>query len=130
MFAFEYSPRMVAAVQTEKNFRQILEERLKSSPTGQPKPDQPTDLPFEEINPIRDGRAEPKAPTEIGTDRDPLSEAFHQTLDELNAALESNAPVNSIQYFESRSLANHPRCLLYTSPSPRDLSTSRMPSSA
>ena len=30
----------------------------------------------------------------------------------------------------SNSIANHGTCLLYTSPSPRDLSTSRMPSSA
>ena len=109
MFAFEYSPSLVAAVQTEKNFRQILEERLKSAPTGQLKPGQPTDLPFEEINPIRDRGVEPKTPAEIGIDSDPISKAFHQTLNELNAALESNAPVNSIQYFESRSLANHPR---------------------
>ena len=29
-----------------------------------------------------------------------------------------------------RDLHNETRCLLYTSPSPRDLSTSRMPSSA
>ena len=32
--------------------------------------------------------------------------------------------------YKRRATANHGFCLLYTSPSPRDLSTSRMPSSA
>ena len=32
--------------------------------------------------------------------------------------------------FEGESYADIPTCLLYTSPSPRDLSTSRMPSSS
>ena len=35
-----------------------------------------------------------------------------------------------IQYFEGVCIAKKNSCLLYTSPSPRDLSTSRMPSSA
>ena len=33
-------------------------------------------------------------------------------------------------YLEGRMPVDHRTCLLYTSPSPRDLSTSRMPSSA
>ena len=33
-------------------------------------------------------------------------------------------------YLEKRTNVRHYICLLYTSPSPRDLSTSRMPSSA
>ena len=32
--------------------------------------------------------------------------------------------------FKGKKMAGHMGCLLYTSPSPRDLSTSRMPSSA
>ena len=35
-----------------------------------------------------------------------------------------------LQAFEGVVIAKRNRCLLYTSPSPRDLSTSRMPSSA
>ena len=46
--------------------------------------------------------------------RDPEQPEFHQAVEEV---LESLAPVIKA-------------CLLYTSPSPRDLSTSRMPSSA
>ena len=38
-----------------------------------------------------------------------------------------NDPVNSMEYVTN---ALREVCLLYTSPSPRDLSTSRMPSSA
>ena len=37
-------------------------------------------------------------------------------------------PLQNVDHFEMRS--GHNICLLYTSPSPRDLSTSRMPSSA
>ena len=36
----------------------------------------------------------------------------------------------SDSYYVRPATGNHPGCLLYTSPSPRDLSTSRMPSSA
>ena len=39
------------------------------------------------------------------------------------------ATVSSIEILSGRDESNQP-CLLYTSPSPRDLSTSRMPSSA
>ena len=46
--------------------------------------------------------------------------------DIVNEAL-THGPFNKIVYYEKPILKN---CLLYTSPSPRDLSTSRMPSSA
>ena len=39
-------------------------------------------------------------------------------------------PLPEIDSTEASSVANLLACLLYTSPSPRDLSTSRMPSSA
>ena len=38
--------------------------------------------------------------------------------------------LGATDYRDARIKATHKRCLLYTSPSPRDLSTSRMPSSA
>ena len=52
-----------------------------------------------------------------------------QTIKELKEELEYKnfkTNLNLIQTYKSLSIA----CLLYTSPSPRDLSTSRMPSSA
>ena len=39
-------------------------------------------------------------------------------------------PIIPIMYFTTDSEVKEVACLLYTSPSPRDLSTSRMPSSA
>ena len=38
--------------------------------------------------------------------------------------------LNRSEYLLEKALSNNRSCLLYTSPSPRDLSTSRMPSSA
>ena len=54
------------------------------------------------------------------------------TLDEILARLESvGLSVAAHKYtFFSREIVWCGNCLLYTSPSPRDLSTSRMPSSA
>ena len=73
-----------------------------------------------------------------GADRDRLYVFIGrpQTWDNENAPPD---PVDSFQEFSDdyadmislkRVLANDTICLLYTSPSPRDLSTSRMPSSA
>ena len=41
-----------------------------------------------------------------------------------------HAPINMVDLSYAPSIAVPAPCLLYTSPSPRDLSTSRMPSSA
>ena len=41
-----------------------------------------------------------------------------------------NLPTDAMPVFKSHTGATVKTCLLYTSPSPRDLSTSRMPSSA
>ena len=66
---------------------------------------------------------------ELGTEELPpkalkrLSESFSQEL--LNGLLEAEL-ISEAQQGTARPFA----CLLYTSPSPRDLSTSRMPSSA
>ena len=50
---------------------------------------------------------------------DPQGKVIHQTLDGMG--FDDVNEVRQGKYFD---------CLLYTSPSPRDLSTSRMPSSA
>ena len=42
----------------------------------------------------------------------------------------SNEAIQGVQFSETPDCGSAPFCLLYTSPSPRDLSTSRMPSSA
>jgi len=61
---------------------------------------------------------------------DVAQEAFlraYQKFDSLREAEKFRAWVNRIVF---RLALNRKSCLLYTSPSPRDLSTSRMPSSA
>ena len=52
----------------------------------------------------------------------------HNARADLQAACDSVALAESISIYNGGKLDND--CLLYTSPSPRDLSTSRMPSSA
>ena len=47
-----------------------------------------------------------------------------KVLDEIKTEFSSNKPLNGLN------IGACMHCLLYTSPSPRDLSTSRMPSSA
>ena len=48
-----------------------------------------------------------------------------------NTGLDKNTARNAIKNKTSRSISNYIRfCLLYTSPSPRDATLSRMPSSA
>ena len=47
-----------------------------------------------------------------------------------NAVIGKAHRLNLSAKIKTRSSINHNNCLLYTSPSPRDLSTSRMPSSA
>ena len=52
---------------------------------------------------------------------------------EENSAFFQNGPSGYINFADLRGVSGNPQfdsCLLYTSPSPRDLSTSRMPSSA
>ena len=60
---------------------------------------------------------------------------FIKRLDELHTLRESKAArtgkaIEEPIFAESQNSAKIGSCLLYTSPSPRDLSTSRMPSSA
>ena len=45
-------------------------------------------------------------------------------------ALQNKIPILSFYVFSTENRKRPKTCLLYTSPSPRDLSTSRMPSSA
>ena len=73
----------------------------------------------------------------IGPVTDALMEAMGETLTVICPALPVNGRtiyqgylfVGDVPMNES-GMRHHPVCLLYTSPSPRDLSTSRMPSSA
>ena len=59
-----------------------------------------------------------------------LEELIEQTLVE-NPVLEEGMDIDSFPNRETPAAEDNPEtCLLYTSPSPRDLSTSRMPSSA
>ena len=59
------------------------------------------------------------------------TDAYHYFHDEQGNAHEVGTLLINKPYFETlESIAKNPSCLLYTSPSPRDLSTSRMPSSA
>ena len=48
----------------------------------------------------------------------------------IHTAVNKGLKVNSIRTLKSEEIVVIKSCLLYTSPSPRDLSTSRMPSSA
>ena len=50
--------------------------------------------------------------------------------DQLLKAAEKDFRENNIKFKNLKCLSTPKSCLLYTSPSPRDLSTSRMPSSA
>ena len=52
------------------------------------------------------------------------------TIKDNNLANSLSGKVAGLQISQAGSLGSSSRCLLYTSPSPRDLSTSRMPSSA
>ena len=54
------------------------------------------------------------------------SEAIHKAVERMGFAEMTEIQEKTIPLM----LAGHDVCLLYTSPSPRDLSTSRMPSSA
>ena len=63
------------------------------------------------------GSKESPLPTQMGLSRKHITEACHQALKRLQ-----------VDYLDLYFC--HRPCLLYTSPSPRDLSTSRMPSSA
>ena len=62
------------------------------------------------------------------------SQLLELPIDELEKELENEIQVNPVleekSIEESRTNNQIDPCLLYTSPSPRDLSTSRMPSSA
>ena len=67
-----------------------------------------------------------------------LNVIFHQNIDEstngwtgaaIYAEAEAVLNVDQCQFIDNKT-TNLDGCLLYTSPSPRDLSTSRMPSSA
>ena len=58
--------------------------------------------------------------SQCGGDEDFLYELLRETHKEIKN------PISEIDNFSDNSIS----CLLYTSPSPRDLSTSRMPSSA
>ena len=96
---------------------------------------------------IMDAVTDPKAATQAGAplvhDDVPNNICFDWELgnpkEEVSAALASAAHVTELEFvnqrvvpnaMEPRSAIGHWDCLLYTSPSPRDLSTSRMPSSA
>jgi len=61
-------------------------------------------------------------------DEDEESARLIPFLDRFRECYAGNAPVDRLQLFPPLLSIN--TCLLYTSPSPRDLSTSRMPSSA
>ena len=110
------NPKLASAVQTQKKFRHLLEKRLEKVKAVQPpriaQPTLPTERNIDESNSVRGTTAtefsRESASSEMGN-RDPLSEAYHRTLGELNAALESQAPVDSVEYFESQAIANHPR---------------------
>ena len=58
-----------------------------------------------------------------------LDNGLEETIKALYTCIES-AEFNSVVFVTSKRVVEERGCLLYTSPSPRDLSTSRMPSSA
>ena len=63
----------------------------------------------------------------FGSVRDNVAYARNCTEDEINSALEAAGALDFVSQLPD---GMDTTCLLYTSPSPRDLSTSRMPSSA
>ena len=113
--AFLNSPNLASAFQTEKNFRKILEMRLdqandqandqtkQTQSPPNPQPPQSVEQNVDGSDPIWESTFEPNRPGDLG------SEAFQRTLGELDAALNCQAPVDSVQYFESHAIANHPR---------------------
>ena len=64
-------------------------------------------------------------PRVFGDERGFFEETWHQ-----QRYTEAGLPAEFVQVNHSRSAHNVLRCLLYTSPSPRDKRQSRMPSSA
>ena len=60
-----------------------------------------------------------------------LDSSFEKSLDKIKALKDHKKPLNHLkQQLESWSIGYEYTCLLYTSPSPRDATLSRMPSSA
>ena len=67
---------------------------------------------------------------QIASMRQRLEEADKKAIEADKKAVEATKKLLLSGFFEKSEIATIMGCLLYTSPSPRDLSTSRMPSSA
>ena len=81
------------------------------------------------INPSLDAGATKLDPENINQDLEDLGlpELPPEVIEEVETAYEA---VQTLDDLWKNLIYQHRDCLLYTSPSPRDLSTSRMPSSA
>eukprot|EP00831_Metopus_contortus_P049463 TRINITY_DN4085_c0_g1_i3.p1 TRINITY_DN4085_c0_g1~~TRINITY_DN4085_c0_g1_i3.p1 ORF type:complete len:220 (-),score=66.91 TRINITY_DN4085_c0_g1_i3:23-682(-) len=99
-----------------ETFKDQIEERMKFFSNG-PKPRKNSDVMKEVLDELRmDGLYVDTVP-EAEVEAEPMKE-------------EEEAPVSKPKKKKSAKKKKSMTCLLYTSPSPRDLSTSRMPSSA